>query len=523
MKKIGRKNLYYSLLLAAVMMLFLVGYFVWMLPSLYVDYVEEQNLESVKRQHNAFIEQGSYDGVQVKNPAACVSVKIPLEDNYFEVTSKMGSVKVTAVEADMQELLADVQDFIRSLRQDKEGLKSNLTSSRVFQSSNQIDSKASYSEESDSKKISGGEAVKENDYRSANSRLRMQMDKWKKTVSDIFERYESPIEINIIPYDSESELYESEMFKVHYISDHMVVIQAGIRDRENSYTNYMAVENVEDGIVLSIQPVITPEMEEIRPIVMQSLPMLGAVILVLTLIFSQIYSSGIVQPVYKKLEQMNQSLLEENERQEVFMRASSHQLKTPITAALLLLDGMINQIGKYKDTQAYLPKVKEQLLSMRRMVEEILSLNQNRENLNMCEIGLYKLVQSQLSGYSVAAADKQLEIIIEGDQDAHVYADVDILSKILDNLLSNAVNYTSAGAQIIISVEAHKISVWNQGAVIPYEIMEHIFEPFVRGSHTGQSHGLGLYIAAYYAKLTGVELTVVNKIDGVEAAVEFRR
>ena len=36
MKKISQRNLYYSLVLAAVMMLFLIGYFAWMLPSLYV-------------------------------------------------------------------------------------------------------------------------------------------------------------------------------------------------------------------------------------------------------------------------------------------------------------------------------------------------------------------------------------------------------------------------------------------------------------------------------------------------------
>ena len=55
--KLGRKNLVYSLILAGIMLLFLVGYFIYMLPSLYVDYVMEQNLKSVKEQHNAYIKK----------------------------------------------------------------------------------------------------------------------------------------------------------------------------------------------------------------------------------------------------------------------------------------------------------------------------------------------------------------------------------------------------------------------------------------------------------------------------------
>lgn len=498
MKKISQRNLYYSLVLAAVMMLFLIGYFAWMLPSLYVDYIEEQNVEAVKEQHNAFMEHGSYDGIQVKNPSACASVKIPFSGPDIEVATKLVSMKITAVEHETQALLTELQKFIKSLQ--SEGLGST---------------------KADSKEADSGAGKRE--LRFVDSRFYKQINKWKNKLSDISAEYvKLPVKIEFIQPDHKSQLYNSELFKVHSLSDRKAVLEASVENYENKYTNYLVIEYTVDGIVCSILPVVTPEMEEIRPVVMQSLPMLGAVILVITLIFSQVYSGGIVQPVYQKLEDMNQVLLEENKRQEVFMRASSHQLKTPITAALLLLDGMINQIGKYKETQIYLPKVKEQLLSMRRMVEEILSLHQNHENLNLCEIGLYELVQSLLAVYSVAACDKQLQIILEGDQKAYVRADRDVLSKILDNILSNAVNYTPEGAQIRILVQAQKIAVWNQGADIPQEILEHIFEPFVRGSHEGRSHGLGLYIAAYYAKLSDIELSVANREGGVESVIQFR-
>ncbi len=187
--------------------------------------------------------------------------------------------------------------------------------------------------------------------------------------------------------------------KTHMVSDDFIIFEMGIHDEENHYVNYVAAERTEESLILTFLPAMMPDMNEIRPIVLQSIPMLGAVILLLVLLFSQVYSKGIVTPVerlvqhteqmknswnfhnfspdsrknhrkdeigtlevtinelyqklktsFEELEEKNLILKEENTRQEVLLRASSHQLKTPISAALLLVDGMKNKIGKYQDT-----------------------------------------------------------------------------------------------------------------------------------------------------------------------------
>ena len=85
---LGRKNLLYSMALAVGLLLFLVGYFICMLPSLYVDYVCEQNLRSVLAQHRAYMECGTYEAVRVRNPTACFSVEIPVSGDYVLLTGK---------------------------------------------------------------------------------------------------------------------------------------------------------------------------------------------------------------------------------------------------------------------------------------------------------------------------------------------------------------------------------------------------------------------------------------------------
>ncbi len=59
------------------------------------------------------------------------------------------------------------------------------------------------------------------------------------------------------------------------------------------------------------------------------------------------------------------------------------------------------------------------------------------------------------------------------------------------------------------------------------DILPHIFDPFVSGNHDQTDtninhHGLGLYIAAYYARKLGMRLNISNQADGVVTRIIFR-
>ncbi|MDE5824525.1 MAG: HAMP domain-containing histidine kinase, partial [Lachnospiraceae bacterium] len=343
----------------------------------------------------------------------------------------------------------------------------------------------------------------------------------------------------------------------------------------NQYINYIAVQRTEESLILTFLPVMTPDMNEIRPIVLQSLPMLITVIFLLVLLFSQIYSKGIVSPItrlvnhteqmkksrrfqmipmdrdlkgrideigvlamtindlyqtvkakYDELEEKNQVLAEENERQEVLLRAPAHQLKTPISAALLLVDGMKNKIGRYQDTEAYLPKVKEQLLSMKKMVEEILYLNHCVENLDIQKIDLRKVLETQLAFYRIAIVDRQLQVSVEGLESVILDTDETLFAQILGNILSNVVNYTPREERVQFTLTEQELWIKNAGIQIDVDILPHIFEPFVSGNHnknenTRDSHGLGLYIVPYYARKIGMKIDIYNEGNSVVTVIHY--
>lgn len=562
--KLGRKNLIYSLALAGIMLALLAGYFCWMLPSLYVDHVMEQNLESIREQHRAYVETGSYQGVRVKNVTACFSMEIPDEGNLIRVTGKTFSAEILLRERRLQEILQRCRDILN-------------------------DSLA-------------GVGWKDSD----RQELDREVEELWEVLESLLQETQLPVEIRLLYTQELEQEYKNETAKLHIYTDSMLILEAGIEDSENHYVNYMAMEKTSDSLVISLLPVVTPEIQEIRPVVLMSLPMLGAVIFLLVLLFSRIYSRGIVSPIvelvrhteqmkysrdfsvkrmwegqehrrdevgeladtlddlygriresYSQLEVKNAQLAEENQRQEVFLRASSHQLKTPIAAALLLVDGMIHQIGRYKDTRANLPRVKEQLLSMKKMVEDILFLGHCTEHMHLQVIDVGTLVKNRLETLAALAADRKLRIELEGEEGLEICTDETLFTQILDNLLSNAVKYTPREGRIAVCLiqdgQRAGVRITNFGVWISQELLPHIFEPFVSGnagagssfggcgpeadrpgsdmessgfgggSQSGSlgvgSHGLGLYIADYYAKKLHADLSVRNVEEGVETEI----
>lgn len=534
--KLGKRNLFYSLVLAGCMLLFLVGYFVYMLPSLYVNYTMEQNLVSIKNQHMAYMKDGNYKNVQVKNPTACFTFKIPDEGNSIHITAKLFSAKVTIKEEKTRELFTQLRKILKD----------------YSKNTNEI-----HTDEIEEK-------------------FQDKINECSNIFQDSFTSNPSiPFQIQILETQNFNNEFRDEYMKTHMVSDDFIIFEMGIHDEENHYVNYVAAERTEESLILTFLPAMMPDMNEIRPIVLQSIPMLGAVILLLVLLFSQVYSKGIVTPVerlvqhteqmknswnfhnfspdsrknhrkdeigtlevtinelyrklktsFEELEEKNLILKEENTRQEVLLRASSHQLKTPISAALLLVDGMKNKIGKYQDTDKYLPKVKEQLLSMKKLVEDILYLNHFGENPDMQERDLQNILEKQLAACQIAITDKKLRIITEGKKHSTICTDETVFSAILGNILSNAVNYTPENEQIKITLSKNEIRIQNYGIRIDDEILPHIFEPFVSGNHEKKknsmnSHGLGLYIAAYYAKKTGITINIYNEEESVVTVLRF--
>ena len=215
----------------------------------------------------------------------------------------------------------------------------------------------------------------------------------------------------------------------------------------------------------------------------------------------------------------------EKERME-FFSAVSHELKTPITVIKGQLEGMLLDVGAYKDHKKYLTRSLEVANTMESMVQEILTISRletSGASIVHSQFDIAQHLKTYLSSTEDLMIRKNLTLHTDIEVPALVLGDSRLLSKVIGNLISNAIFYSPPDNDIYIAAKTQsgkfRFRIENTGVHIPNEDLSKIFEPFYRVDHsrsrqTGGS-GLGLYIVQKILKQHGSECNVTNTERGV--------
>ena len=182
-----------------------------------------------------------------------------------------------------------------------------------------------------------------------------------------------------------------------------------------------------------------------------------------------------------------------------FLRAASHELKTPVTALNATLENMILGVGKYQDYATYLPECKEMVEQLSGMIHEILETSK----LNLAteppkQIDVSELLAELCEPYQLIAAAHQITFSLDLPEQFSAVLPVGPFSKAVSNILANAVAYTEAGKNVSVYMEGRSLVVENACKPIPDDEIRRLFEPFYRPdfsrSRESGGNGLGLYI-----------------------------
>jgi len=221
------------------------------------------------------------------------------------------------------------------------------------------------------------------------------------------------------------------------------------------------------------------------------------------------------------------------EKQRVeFFAAASHELKTPITIIKGQLQGMLYQVGRYKDRETYLAQSLEVTDTLERMVQELLTISRLDTlgyNCKKCNLNLSNLISDRLTAFEDLFMQKDLTVEQSISPEIYILGDIQLLQKVLDNLLGNAAAYSGAGNQVTIKLwketEITTFTIENTGVHIPDENIPKLFEAFYRvdqsrNRQTGGT-GLGLYIVKTILNLHGAKIEIANTVQGVIVSVQF--
>lgn len=212
----------------------------------------------------------------------------------------------------------------------------------------------------------------------------------------------------------------------------------------------------------------------------------------------------------------NERLARENEqKKDELIVYLAHDIKTPLTSMI----GYLSLLSEIKDMpqeqrNRYIDIVLDKSYRLEDLINELFDVarfNSEKIVLEKEEINLNLMLEQIADDFYPTLKEMNKKINFTSDEKTILYADPDKLSRVFNNLIKNAVNYSKENTDIDISIlnkeNQATVKITNKGKQIPKEKLDKIFEKFYRldssrTSKTGGS-GLGLAIAKEIVELHG--------------------
>lgn len=207
-----------------------------------------------------------------------------------------------------------------------------------------------------------------------------------------------------------------------------------------------------------------------------------------------------------------------------FLATVSHELKTPLTSIAMSVDLLAESTQADLDPQAreHLNGVREDVGRLRTLVGELLDLSRleaGKIELDIQPVEVELICGKALQVLGAQARDQGVKLELDvAERLPRVRADVNKVTWVLTNLMSNALRYSSSGGRIDVCASRAgsniEVAVRDYGAGIPYEYQSRIFDRFVRvGKGAPAGSGLGLAICREIVRAHGGSIWVDSVPD----------
>jgi len=218
------------------------------------------------------------------------------------------------------------------------------------------------------------------------------------------------------------------------------------------------------------------------------------------------------------IKQQNEELIKLNKELDNFVYSVSHDLKAPLASMLGLID--LSRDEEDLDTLKHYHEMMERSLSRQKeFISEILDYSRNaRLDLKEEPIDFKNLLDKTMEQFQFIDQWNQIEKVIDIDQQDEFKSDQQRISIILNNLISNALKYSTVAnnlPKVQITIRANKkqadFTISDNGCGIPEDKIDKIFDMFYRADDHKSGSGLGLYIV----NETLTKLNASIKVDSV--------
>jgi signal transduction histidine kinase len=182
----------------------------------------------------------------------------------------------------------------------------------------------------------------------------------------------------------------------------------------------------------------------------------------------------------------------------------SHQLKTPLTSSIIMLDNIIDDLENDIEIKPeFIKKVKKDISKISFLIQSILKLSMFESNTITFirkEIPVKKIINSSIENIENLCDLKNIKIVVKDRSKNKIYCDYRWQVEALTNILKNAVDYSFNDSIIIVEVDKNntytQIKIKDFGKGMSEDETINIFKRFYKGKNSSSdSNGIGLSLA----------------------------
>lgn len=223
----------------------------------------------------------------------------------------------------------------------------------------------------------------------------------------------------------------------------------------------------------------------------------------------------------EELKRLNEEVLELTHSRLVFFTNISHELRTPLTLIADPVEMLLEDTGIKGKSRELLKMVQRNALALQQLVSNILDfrkIQNGKMELKLYRFDIVKTLTMWVGDFQLTADRKQIRLHLDVDdlKGSHeMIADQEKISRIVFNLLSNALKYTPAGGEIFVSLKDEganlRLDVRDTGKGISQDEADKIFERFFQAKGAASGTGIGLALVKSFVELHHGEARVESE------------
>lgn len=194
---------------------------------------------------------------------------------------------------------------------------------------------------------------------------------------------------------------------------------------------------------------------------------------------------------------------EERIKLDKFIKDSTHELNTPITAILM----SIERLKKENIDEKILKRVQISSKRVQKIYSDLTYLLLENEKKDVKKINLRDIIENELTLYEDLASKKSL-IISKKLEEFYFMIDEISAQRLFSNLLSNAIKYNRYGGKIELMLTQNEFIITNNGAGIDKEATSKIFDRFYRAADYEGGFGIGLDIVKRVCNRYNIDINI---------------